>query len=266
MKKPTEEISRIRLTEFPELELEYTERVVHLSPTVTGRVYALRGVASSDVDIVITDDAESPRDDRDALIAIVSKKSGKYDGAVRDRLLLRRVPGHQARDVPAGIVYAEYYGSECDLVVAADDDPPTPDLWRGTYRAWTHELTDTTHAGAIPRWHWRRYYSFLPEADLESYAACFGERAVGLTLAEANRLASRELYAMARAAGWRKLTLREQQSLGLEGQWHRDEVVAEHRASRAARSGCGEHTLLSATMAEHLEGWLDSRAATSRRA
>jgi hypothetical protein len=256
MKKPIEEICRIQLLSPPELDLESTERRVHLAPTVSGQCYALRGVASSDIDIVVTDDFDFPRDDRDVMVAIISKKSGKYNGAVRDRILLRRQPSHQCRELPVGDLWSDVYGSERDVVITVDGQ----DIWRATYRVWTHELTDAEHAGQIVRWHWHRYYAFLGKANIESLAAHFGDRAIGHTLAEANRLASRELYGMARAAGWRKLTLREQASLGLEGQWHRDEVVAEHRASRASRSGCGQHTLLSATMAEHLEEWLDEHA------
>lgn len=250
MKKPIEEITRIRLllSEL-ELELEPTERTVHLAPQVSGMVYAIIGVASSDVDVVVTDDFYTPRDLRDVQIASVSKKSGKYDGAIRDRVVLRRIPGHQARDLPEGAVWAEQYGDQVDLHVGP---------WIGTYRSWTRELTDPAHAGDIVRWHWRRYYSFLPEIDLASYAADFGSRVVGLTLAAANRLASRELYAMARAAGWRKLTLREQAALGLEGQWHRDAAVAKARAAGRTRSGCGEHTLLASSMAAHIADWIDS--------
>jgi hypothetical protein len=256
MKKPIEEICRIRLESTDiELELEPTERVVHLAPTVRGSVHALVGVASSDVDVVVTDDFFEPRSERDETIAIVSKKSGKYDGAIRDRILLRRVPGHQARDIPVGTIHATKYGSELDVCVMADDHR----VWRATYRRWTHALTDTPHAGDIVRWHWRRYYSFLPEAEVATYASGFGARAEGLTLAAANRLASRELYAMARSAGWRKLTLREQSAIGLEGQWHRDEAVSAARARGRSRSGCGEHTTLSATVAEHLDGWIDGR-------
>jgi hypothetical protein len=251
MKKPIEEITRIRLSSTElELELEPTERKVHLSPTVTGTVYAIVGVASSDIDVVVTDDFDCPRDERDVAIAIVSKKSGKYDGAVRDRIVLRRVPGHQARDTSEGEIWTESYGAELDIHVG--------EWWHAIYRQWTHEITDLAHAGDIVRWHWSRYYSFLPEADIATYAEGFGSRCIGLTLAAANRMASRELYAMARSAGWRKLTLREQSALGLEGQWHRDEAVLRARASSRTRSGCGEHTLLAASMAAYVANWLDS--------
>jgi hypothetical protein len=39
-------VARVALPEWPELELESTERTVHLSPRTSGRVYAIRGVAS----------------------------------------------------------------------------------------------------------------------------------------------------------------------------------------------------------------------------
>jgi hypothetical protein len=257
MRKPIEEVVRAQLVEIPELDLEKLDRRVHLAPTVSGTVHALTGVASSDVDIVVTDDFFDPSDDRDVPIVAVARKRGKYDGQERDRLVLRRLPGHQIRDLPAATLAAEEYGSEVDVVVYSEDG--SGDLWRGTYRLWTHQLTDISAAGRIVRWHWRRYYPFLSEADIGTYADGFGGRVVGLTISQANRVASRELYAISRAAGWRKLTLREQEALHLDGQWHRDEVVLARRADHAHRSGCGERTLLSASLAEHLEGWLDGR-------
>jgi len=253
MRKPITTFIRVRLDAPPELPLEVLDRVVHLAPTVTGQCYALVGVASSDIDVVISQDAYDPRDPRDELVAELAEKTGKYDGSVRDRLLIRRLPGHQTRDLQTGTVELVDYDGQADLVITKEDGTAT----RRTYRRWTHELTDSPHAGSIVRWHWRRYYPFLPEAEITTLADGFGERAAGLTLAAANRLASRELYSMARAAGWRKLTLREQTALGLEGQWHRDEVVAQRRADQAHRSGCGERTLLAASMASHIADWMD---------
>ena len=49
--------------------LERTETIVHLAPTVRGRVYTLRGVPKNQVDVVVTDDAWTPRDDRDLDVA-----------------------------------------------------------------------------------------------------------------------------------------------------------------------------------------------------
>jgi hypothetical protein len=248
-------VGRWVLSEYPDWRLESTERVVHLSPRTRGAVYALRGVASSELDIVVTDDVDVPRDIRDVIVLEISRKAGKYDGAERDRLLLRRLPSHQARE----LVRAELCVSSGDgCVFVAVVEHPGGELervgWRREYRQWTHVLADTERAGDIVIWHWQRYYRFLDEGEVRAIADGFGDEAVGMTLAEANRLASRRLYALARECGWRKLTLREQAAWGLDGQWHPESRVA---AARGSRTGVGEHTVLSATMAEHLDGWLD---------
>jgi hypothetical protein len=257
MKKPVTEICRIVNTagEFEGFEFEQLERKVHLAPTLTGQVYAITGVASSDIDIVITDDWGTPRNKRDVQVIIASKKRGKYDGKERDRLLFRRFPGHQTTNWPSGELVCDRYGSELDLCIVVGNTCP----WRATYRVWTHQITDILHAGDIVKWHWQRYYSFLPAADVLTYAEGFHHRCVGMTLASANRLASRELYDIARAAGWHKLTLREQSALGLEGQWHNEETVLKARAHGRLNNGVGEHTTLSSSMAKHLEEWIDER-------
>jgi hypothetical protein len=252
MKKPITVLARLRSEEPVDLPLEPIDRRVHISPTITGTVHAIIGIATSDVDVVVTDDYYEPRHPRDECIAEISKKHGKYDGRERDRVLLRRLPGHQTGELTTATLDVLRTDDGRALVVATDTEGDT--LWSGVYRRWTHELTDAEHAGDIVLWHWRRYYSFLSEVEVRSLAKGFPTEAAGLNLAQANRLASRRLYALAREAGWRKLTLREQTKWGLGGQWHREAEIASARGLSA--SGCGERTILSATMAEHLEGWV----------
>jgi hypothetical protein len=255
MAKPIIMLGRYRLSNDPELDLDALQRTVHLSPTVQGRAHTLRGVASNELDIVLTDDFEIAVDDRDLQVVEISRKSGKYDGKERDRIVLRRLPGHQARRLPSAELYTlgEDTG-RVELVIESDGSV----VWAGSYRRWTHELTDEAHAGDIVLWHWRRYYPFLAEAEVRAIAGAFGAEVIGRTLADANRLASRRLYALARESGYRKLTLREQRAWGLEGQWHHESRVAQARERRGHCTGTGEHTRLSAKMAEHLEGWLNN--------
>jgi hypothetical protein len=250
-------LGRWRLNEYPEWILESTERIVHLSPRTQGKVYALRGVASSDLDIVVTDDVESPRDARDRVVVEVATKEGKYDGAIRDRILLRRIPEHQTRELLRADVCVSEFEDSVDVgVIEGGVAVLERAAWRATYRLWTHLLTDVSRAGDIILWHWRRWYQFLDEGEVRAIAGGFVDEAVGLTLAEANRLASRRLYSLARESGWRKLTLREQRAWGLVGQWHPESRVIQARNSRA---GVGEHTVLSATLADHLACWIDER-------
>lgn len=264
MTKPVVVYGRYRMLGEFDAELQRLRREVHLSRRVSGSVYALRGVATNELDIVVTDDFDSPLDTRDIRVVEVARKSGKYDGKERDRLLFRRMPDHQAKDFPQAEVYLLGEGTaQVEVVVEGYDAVEDADrrYWVGTYRLWTDRLEDPEKAGDVMLWHWRRYYSFLCETEVRSAVKSFTATVIeqGLNLAEANRFASRELYSMARAAGYRKLTLREQVSWGLNGQWHKQEAVAEARLSRSGRHGCGEQTTLSATMAVHLDGWVDQR-------
>lgn len=246
-------VLRVSLTEWPEsLELESTERRVHLSPRVSGGVFAVKGVASSDIDVVVSDEVENPRDSQQMLVLDVSKKAGKYDGSERDRLLFRRMPAGQAVQLSPAELLVTYDTPGVLIQVYCGDEL----VWYSMYRQWTHALTNKEQAGNIVIWHWTRYYQHVPEVEMRSLASAFLAMVEGKTLAEANRLASRELYALSRNAGWRKLTLREQVAWDLQGQWHRDEEVLKAKAKKFP--AVGEYTRTAASTSAHIEEWLDS--------
>jgi hypothetical protein len=138
MHKPIAEICRVISSSevLEDFDFEPLERTVHLAPTLSGRVFAIRGIASSDIDVVITDDFATPRDNRDVPVIIVAKKNGKFDGSVRDRILMRRFPGHQVKELSYGCLIADQYSTELDLAVISGNER----LWATTYRVWTHEL------------------------------------------------------------------------------------------------------------------------------
>ena len=222
---------------------ERTETIVHLAPTVRGRVYTLRGVPKNRVDVVVTDDAWTPRDDRDDLIVEVSLKQGRYDGQQRDRILFRRLPGHQARHLPmvSSVVTHGSSSSTVEVEVGA---------WTRTYRALRSSL-DGYRLARIVMWHWRRYYTHLEDGDAvralaDEWAVISEAEASNWTLAEANRSAARCLYRYSRDAGWRKLTTREREKLGAPAMWVRQEWVAAQQLGRGDATGAGEYTLRSA--------------------
>jgi hypothetical protein len=242
MKKPIESIisGSVEISSFP-FGLESTENVVWLSRTMRGVVSGLLGVSTGDVDIVVVDDFFCGRS-RFSQVAEISVKTGKFDGARRIRILFRLLPEEQAAVL-----------RPIEIIVSSDDDVPCTItvrdrfagkdvLWQQSFARYSHRLSDPQRAGDVLTWHWTRYYRFLTWCDVEDLARDFGDSAVGLTLSEANRLASRQLYHRARQQGWRKLTLREQSRWQLHGQWHRDDDCIAARTKLGAPNGASQAT------------------------
>ncbi|MCK9567442.1 hypothetical protein M0R72_00670 [Candidatus Pacearchaeota archaeon] len=242
MKKPIESIVRgtIEISSF-QFSLEVTENVVWLSRTMRGVVSGLLGVSTGDIDVVVIDDFFVGRG-RWVQVLEVSNKTGKFDGAQRIRLLFRLLPEEQARDLrPVTIDVSADDTVPCTVTVR-DRFAGKEVLWQQSFARYSHRLTDPVRAADILTWHWTRYYRFLPWCDVEDLARDFGAEAVGLTLSEANRFASRQLYQRARDQGWHKLTLREQSRWGLKGQWHRDEDYVAAHAKVGEPNGASEAT------------------------
>ena len=232
--------------------LERTEDGVWLSRTVWCGRYTLRGVPARLVDVLIEDADAGP------WVVERSRKAGRYDGAERDRIALRRYnPGMGALQHLVELTISSE-GAEAVVQVGT---------WTGRYPRLRDHL-DPASGGLrrIVLWHATRYYSFLldcgAKADVEALAAELDAdpASLDLGLAEANRLVSRRLYQIARRAGWRKLTLREQRRLGLEGrQWWPETRIAEAYSA----TGCGEETLRAAAGTPTVEAWAAGTRAES---
>lgn len=224
-----------------------------------------RGVPARIVDVAVPRDLppEFPVSDgeprRKALVLEIGRKVGRYDGAERLRLNVRQWSGYRSdgtpqqcgadgrqQPIPQGRIY---FGRATDLLLVTV-------VWAGG--SWAHEflaLRSDLHGyalGSVVWWHYRRYYEFLPVEEVRSIATEYDARgeefsAQGLTLAEVNRMASRDLYRLARNLGWRKLTLREREAYRLDGQWHRTEAISRRRAEMGypplSPTGCGQYTL-----------------------
>lgn len=213
---------------------------IWISRTTLCSRYNIVGVPAKHVDVLV----QHGLGDDDAVVLEIVRKTGKYDGAVRTRITFRRTcKGMQAVD--GCRVSIDFDGPTCDVRVTREGDT----LWSGQY--------DRLRAMAAPggvrdivMWHWSRFFQHLDAACAERVAS---EIVIeeGTTITAANRSVSNRLYEESVAIGWKKLTLREREKLGIaaEGAWQREDRVASLRAARAgygSPTGCGEYTLKSA--------------------
>jgi len=206
----------------------------------------LRGVPTKRVDVCIDDRILSGEtiDYRDVIEFTVVRKSGRYDGAQRDRLTLRVQHGHVVRDTH----------EQCSVTVAELADSYRVDVvsehgvvrWTREYPRLKSDLSEHDPE-RIVIWHWTRYYRHLDFETAEMTAkewalTDWSQQSSGWTLAEANRSASRALYRASREHGWRKLTKRERDKLGIENQWqwHRVDSLPIHDPHH---SGAGQATI-----------------------
>lgn len=198
------------------------------------RRYTLRGVPAKRIDLALID---GPWDGQSHVVAEIGTKSGRFDGACRTQIVLR----HWYDQTPANLPPVGW------LRINRDEEPGQivlAAMWQGgdwieCHRALKSDLV-AYDLHRLVLWHWTRYYRFLPREDAEAAALAFEGLHPSVrygTLAEANRLASRYLYHLARDLGWCKLTAREQAKRGVSGQWHRTEEVY------GTVQGVGEYTL-----------------------
>lgn len=232
--------------------LEATGDPVHLSRKVVCDRYTLRGVPGKLIDICISRTVQTPG----RLICLeLMEKSGRYDGATRVSINFREWNPrskiymdslNQPREITPGSVRAfpETRGAFSGIVVSIESGTLAWSRWFPTLKS---DL-EGYDLKAIILWHWSKYYNFLQPDDARSLAAEFEIVCPrNLTLAEANRLASRMLYRLARDQGWRKLTLREKKRYGLEdiGQWIRADIIESIRVKMGLSSrpsGVGDYT------------------------
>ncbi len=194
----------------------------------------LRGVPAKRIDLALL-----PEWDGQSTMAVeIGQKTGRFDGATRTQIVVRHWYSDRPEQMPPfGWLRITQEDEQGRFVTVSAQ-------WAGGSYLEHFGRLKSDLAGydlaAIVMWHHSRYYQCVPyeEARLlaDGFKAMFPEIR-GMTLAEANRLASRELYRLARNLGWRKLTLKEQRRHGVEGQWHREEEIY------GSPSGAGEYTL-----------------------
>lgn len=187
---------------------------------------------------------------------------GRYDGSVRPQITVRGLPPHTCRDyLTADLIVDRQETTTRVSIDTGCDEPDAGLLGISPEFRWSMNLQrlaetlDNYELDRIYWWHWTRYYRIpVPRRDAEERLAdwiadlTMAMASQPMGLAEANRHASRWLYRLARQLGWRKLTKREQDKLGLSGPWHREEAcpLRDDPQGRWSSSGCGRYTIESA--------------------
>lgn len=212
---------------------------------------ALRGVPRKRLSLLIPDCGIDPIG---LNLVEVGTKIGKYDGAERLQISIRQLPETTIKSMPdvqrldETVLHVLYHGGCCSVVLCDADDFSGVRLtiYMGdTLR--TRPLETAEGARQVIAWHWVHYYMHLSHNEVEDLLTTF-EFLGCETLSEANRRASRALYARSREMGWRKLTSRERDKFGIEGGcWQRISTL-DRLIYR--QTGCGEFT----HRAAHQEG------------
>jgi len=245
-------------------ECEASEDRVWITRHLRATRHTLRGVPGRLVTVDLADHVQPA----DLLVVEIGRKVGRYDDRTdpstraRDTITVRPWPtcldgsGRPKRyDTPAGLRDVRTGGS---LTVERWGEPGADRCqvcvtWDGgswcspVYQVLRSTLGDYDLRSVVI-WHWRRYYSFIPAPDALQMADSFELRyphARGLTLAEANRLASRDLYRLARDVGWRKLTVRERRKHGVDQMWVRADALAVRDAALSpdgTPTGAGQYS------------------------
>lgn len=257
------------------------------------RKHTLRGVPGRLVDVLLPDTIYQT----ETYALEIGTKSGKYDGHLRTRITVRRWQADQylangqvlicdEDECPSGLEWEglpKSYDSATWCVVSACWAPRTVNhdganglvdihLDGGSWIECFPRLKSDLSGYDLPAlvcWQWKRYYKFLDAETVEPAAQAFESLHPEIrskTLAEANRIASRYLYRIARDLGWRKLTIRERASLAMSAQWVRQEDVAARRIQFGFDScGVGQYTreasqgreMLPLAHSTNPEDWID---------
>ncbi|HYE79233.1 MAG TPA: hypothetical protein VEI97_14715 [bacterium] len=207
-----------------------------LSKTTVCDRFTLRGVPAKQI-YVLAEQAVDLSVQGDLCVEI-GRKLGRYDREETSVLTIRRFRAGMPAPGGTATILATESEVQVDLQVVGGAS------WRRAFRRLRSDLNDYS-AERLILWHFWRYYThLLPELEeVQKFAATWTIPG-GMGLAEANRCASRCLYDLSRALGWRKLTLRERGKLGFDedaAQWQR---ISECER-RYSVTLCGEATTCS---------------------
>lgn len=228
---PVEDLQELRT------HLEPCGGKVWLSRTVWCERFNLFGVPAKRIDVLMDPLAAS----NPLLLVEVGTKAGRFDGALRERLTLRRIHAGMP-PAPTASMLVKVDEEQMTITLRA---PTGLVFWQRTEKTLRSELHPGQSLSRLVTWHWSRFYKHLSWEAVEAIAESF-TIPEGTTVTAANRMASQRLYEVSRELGWSKLTLRERLKLGLgadASMWQRTEYLAGIRMGRLAATGCGDWTL-----------------------
>lgn len=227
--------------------LVLTGKTVSIKAKKGGKVYHIREVPASQFDVVIFDvpgHGTIPERDVYWIVEVNPEKKGCFDGKSRTRVVI----------TPRGSREIKTIGSLPDQGDIFIDEPFNGsvrvklDQQTMSFRSLNADISNFEEVGRIVYWHANRYFRHLlrtAKEEIDAYAKTFHpdkER----SLAEVNREVSNYLYKLSRDLGFRKLTAREKQAVGLSGgSWI---LVSDYEAAKleARRNmGIGDFTLRS---------------------
>lgn len=249
---------------------EYTGDDAQIRRTLYRRA-TLRGVPGKHADMIVADSC-TPTGPKVPVLEVTDRgdqqlppgwlpvleladKAGRYNRAVRRRYAIRPFMRKEALALPLARLRIDGSDPEwLEIMIAPIEAPAIVDR----FPRLRSDLEDYD-LQRVAGWHWRRWFTHLRDQDgaREACDAWAAEvRSSGLadswTIAEANRAASRMLYRFSRDLGWRKLTARERERLGLGVDapqwWHTDALAGIYAAmGHYHATGCGDASLIAAS-------------------
>lgn len=185
----------------------------HLVPTSIPGKYTLSGVPGNKCDVLISDRLSPDW----AIVLEIGKKEGKYNGALRTRFSFRKWSRNARYYNGPGNNQVVIQHDTISVIVNSDKLIVAGRTFTAIQFDRLKSNLDGYTMSSVIMWHWNRYFKFLPHRKVLALANTFERNNPALrqgTLAEANRLANRDLHKLANDLGWHKLTLKEQKRYG----------------------------------------------------
>ena len=234
-----------------------SERYTWVSNTERLRIHTFKGVPGKHLDILLPDQETSP-----FTVCEIGVRTGCFDGKKRWRLTFRswkvqntegHKPSHGYPD--KGKLLIEENNTDHVALIALWYEGG---MWAQQFPRLRYLVDNRTDLVAIFLNQWKDWYKFIPGEDARQAAelwAALPHTKSQDDIVVLNRTASSALYDLATNMGWRKLTLKDRERIGLgpeSQQWQRVERVDQLRLeSTSNASGCGDYTVKAAARDNH---------------
>lgn len=201
------------------------QSTVHISQSCVCSRFAIRGVPARSVDVCVDRRILDHSADSMPMVLTRSLKSGKYDHAIRDRWLVRRMESHAVRNIKladAEVLVTVHRSSVGVRVIVGDAIGCRADYDR------LPPIDASYDQLACIKRNWTRYFRHLSWDDdiqprLDEYPLM--DIQPGDTISELNMHASRWLADVSYSLGWHRVIAPAAVRRGLP-LWHRDDAEA----------------------------------------